>query len=284
MKRLYQVVAAFFAITSAVFATIWFGFRLRPDSLPKPTRNRTIGMVDIPTHLPDPVRRYLQATVGGDQVPIVQSAVLWGRGSLRRGPLWMPVRYWVAHLPGYHFRRMMEITWYNIPVMKGWDEYVNGRGMTTIAGQKATSPQINQAANLMVWVEAVAMPYLYIHDPRVRWEEVNKTTARLIVPFENREDVVTVHFDEQTGLINRMCALRYKNESDKIPWTVDFLEWHPMNGGMYPAHIAVTWADEGTPWSYWHFEAIDWNVDLTPYLPEIATGSPAVNKQEPALA
>ena len=284
MKRFSQFVVALFAIVSAISAAIWLGFQIRPDPLPKQTRNRTIGTVDIPDGLPDPVRRYLEATADGNKLPIVTSAVLWGRGSLRRGPLWMPVRYRVAHVPGYHFRRMMDVTWFNISVMQGLDEYVNGRGMTRVGQVETTGAHVNQAANLMLWVEAVAMPALFITDPRVRWEAVNATTARLIVPFEEREDVVTVYFDEQTGLINRMSALRYKTEEDKIPWTVEFLEWHLMNGGMYPAHIAVTWADEGTPWSYWHFEAIDWNVDLTPYIPEVAVTMPASLKQETVLA
>jgi hypothetical protein len=278
IKTIFRMLGIF-ALIDLIIGAIWLGFRIRPDPLPKTTKNQMGATIPIPETLPAPVRRYLQATAGGNRLPMATSAVLWGRGTIKRGPLWMPVRYWVAHHPGYHFRRHMEVTWYGIPVLKGWDEYVNGRGMTTIAGQMATSPQINQAANLMLWVEAVAMPSLYLTDPRVRWEEINDTTARLMVPFEDQEDVVTVYFDEQTDLINRMTALRYKNDEAKIPWTVEFLEWHPMNGGLYPAHIAVTWADEGTPWSYWHFEAIDWNVDLTPFIPEIGVGLPTAPKE-----
>jgi hypothetical protein len=273
-KKILVPLLAFFALVKVMIGLVWLGFRIRPEPLPKTTKNRTVGTVDIPTTLPDPVRRYLRATARGDTLPLVKSAVLWGDGKLKRGPLWMPVRYRVAHLPGYHFRRMMEITWFGIPVIKGMDEYVNGQGKTTIAGQMATSPQINQAANLMLWVEAVAMPSLFITDPRIRWEAINNTTARLNVPFEDREDAVTFYFDEQTDLINRISALRYKNNSDKLLWTVEFLEWHPMNGGMYPAHIAVRWADEETPWSHWHFEAMDYNADLTPFIPEVAAEVP----------
>jgi hypothetical protein len=63
---------------------------------------------------------------------------------------------------------------------------------------------------LILWAEAAAWPSLLISDPRIRWEAIDENTARLIVPFEDQEDMLTVRFDSQSGLITRMepCAIR----------------------------------------------------------------------------
>ena len=268
MKTVVRVVGMLFATISALAAFIMVGFRIRPAPFSPLIQSRSVGTVDIPPDLPPPVRRYLQASVG-NKLQVVQSFLMVGHASIRRGWLWMPVRYWVAHVPGQHFRRHMEITWYGIPVVRGTDEYINGRGMTTVAGERLIGAHVDQAANLMLWAEAVMMPSLFITDSRLRWETIDDDTARLYVPFEAGEDSLTVHFADDTGFIKCMTAMRYKDEGEKLLWTVEFLDWHAMNGGMFPTHLSVTWSDEGQPWSYWHTDAIAWNTDLVPYLADV---------------
>jgi hypothetical protein len=156
------------------------------------------------------------------------------------------------------------------------DEYINGRGMTKVGSREETSGYINQAANLILWAEAVAIPSLLISDPRIRWEAVDADTANLIVPFEDQEDVLTVHFDSQNGLIKRMEAMRHKNGPEQVLWLVDFLRWGEFEGGLLPTRISITWADEGRPWSYWDWEVFEWNVDLSNFIPEATVPQSAV--------
>jgi hypothetical protein len=244
----------------------WLGFQIKPRPFPAQNRRHYLGTIDLPPDLPEPVRRYF-LTVTGPHIPNVESLVVWGRGRIRRG-LWMPLRTWVAHVPGYDFRRSMEVTWFGLPVLKVIDEYINRRGMTKVGEREATNEYINQAANLILWAEAAAMPSLLISDPRVRWEAIDEDTARLIVPFENQKDTLTVRFDSQTGLISRMEAMRCKNGPEKVLWLVDFLRWGQFQDTVLPTRISITWADDGTPWSYWDWEAFEWNVDLSEFIPE----------------
>jgi hypothetical protein len=244
----------------------WLGFQIKPRPFPAQSRVHNLGTVDLPPDLPEPVRRYY-LTAFGPHIPRVESLVVWARARIRRG-LWMSLRSWVAHVPGYDFRRYMEVTWFGLPVLKVIDEYVKGKGMTKVGRQEATSPYIDQAASLILWAEAAAMPSLLISDPRAHWEAVDASSARLIVPFEEQEDVITVRFDSQTGLISRMEAMRNKNGPEKVLWLVDFLNWGRFHNALLPTRISITWADENKPWSYWDWEAFEWNVDITNYIPE----------------
>jgi hypothetical protein len=247
----------------AVLAGIgWAGLQVSPSNLPPPVDvPRDLGPVEIPSNLPGPVRRYFQVALG-DQAPRIESLVACGRARANFG-LWLPLRYRLVHRPGYAFERYMEITWFGLPVLKAIDRYVGGVGMTGPVGKAATGPAIDQGANMILWAEAPLMPSLWLSDSRIRWEAVDDTTARLIFPFGQEEDELTVHFDPESGLVARMTALRYRDEeSGKIPWHVDFLSWQMVNGAKLPARIAVTWEDQGEPWSYWDFEHVFWNVEI----------------------
>lgn len=252
----------------AVLAGIgWAGLQVAPANLPPPADEpQDLGMLDVPDDLPAPVRRYFQVATGG-QLPRIESLVGYGRGRANFG-IWLPLRYRLAHRPGYAFERYMEVTWFGLPVLKAIDRYVDGKGMTGPMGNEATGPAVDQGANMILWAEAPLMPSLWITDPRISWEAVDDTTARLIFPFGAQEDELTVHFDPESGLVRRISALRYRDaQTGKVPWHVDFLSWKTANGVRLPERIAVIWDDQGEPWSYWDFEDVYWNVDISHVLP-----------------
>jgi hypothetical protein len=91
----------------------WLGFQIKPRPFSVQSRRHYRGTIDLPPDLPEPVRRHF-LTIAGPHVPCVESVVVWGRGKIRRG-LWLPIRTWVAHVPGYDFRRYMEVTWFGRP-------------------------------------------------------------------------------------------------------------------------------------------------------------------------
>lgn len=271
MKQIGKLMIGVAGGLAALVGIGWAGLQVSPSNLPPPVDEpQDLGTVEIATDLPAPLRRYFQAALG-DRSPRIESLIVYGRARANFG-IWLPLRYRLVHRPGYAFERSMEVTWFGLPVLKAIDRYVDDVGMTGPVGKAATGPAVDQGANMILWAEAPLMPSLWITDSRIRWEAVDDTSARLLFPFGNGEDELMVHFDPENGLITRITALRYRDEeSGKIPWHVDFLSWQTVNGAKLPARIAVTWEDQGEPWSYWNFEDVYWNADISKMLATAAT-------------
>ena len=244
----------------------WLGLQVPPKPYPPYKPGPDLGTVSLPDHLPDLVCKHFQVSIG-DALPKVETAVLWGRARLNFG-VWMPARFQVFHVAGYHFVRHIEVTWFGLPVLKVRDEYVNGCGATVLPWASITGPEIDQGANLVVWSEGIALPSLLATEPRIHWDVLDDVTARLTVPLREKTDDLTVRFDPQTGLIRQMWAQRYRTPgSPKEPWRVDFEDWRQFPLGRFPATVVVTWENDGKPWSYWNVEGAAWNVDVSEHIP-----------------
>ena len=249
----------------------WVGLQVEPKGFPPhPEKTRDRGRVELPSGLPAPVRRYFEAALDG-QAPKIESVVLWGRGRLRIKGLWFPVRFKAYYLPGRSFSRQMEITWFGLPVLRGVDSYIDGRGGLKITGLinlEETGEKIDQAQNLVLWGEAIWTPSVYLTDPRVRWEAVDEKTAQLVVPFGGREETFLVRFDPQTAMIREMSALRFRGQEEaKTPWRVECLDWKPFHGVMVPTCVVGHWADEKGPYVVMTVEGLEYNVDVSEVLP-----------------
>lgn len=245
----------------------WVGLQIPPKGFPPhPEKTPELGSVDLGQELPPPVQRYFEAALGA-QVPGIESAVLWGRGRLKIKGLWLPVRFKAYYLPGRAFYRLMEITWFGLPILRGVDSYINGQGRLKITGLidlEETGERIDQAQNLVLWGEAIWTPSLYFTDPRVRWEAVDEHAARLVVPFGGGEEVFLVEFDPQTGLIRGMSAERYRGQEEtKTPWRVECLDWKSFHGVRVPTRVVGTWEDEKGPYVAMTVEGLEYNVDVS---------------------
>lgn len=246
-----------------------WGLRVQPQpfaAFPQTTQMETA--VPLPADLPAPVARYYQATMG-DAVPVVETAVITGRGKLRFAGITFPTRLRFTHDTGQGYRHYIESTIFGFPVLKVNERYLDGQArMELPVGVIENEPKIDMAANLGLWGESIWLPSIFITDPRVRWEAIDDTSARLIVPFEDGKDMFTAVFDPQTGLLTSMEALRYQEASDteKTPWLLEPLAWDTYHGILIPSHSQVTWADEGTPWLIVEVEDIAFNVDVSSYI------------------
>jgi hypothetical protein len=188
---------------------------------------------------------------------------------LRVFGLRFPARFRFTHVAGQGYRHYIEATIFGYPVMKVNEWYLDGKArMELPVGVIKNEPKIDMAANLALWGEAVWLPSILVTDPRARWEAIDDTTARLIVPFGEEEDTFTVTFDRETGLMRTMEAMRYKEATDetKIPWRNEPLGWQTFHGIEIPSPAATTWLDEGTPWAVWTIEDVVYNVDVSEYI------------------
>jgi len=271
MNLVIKVVIALSGLLAVLVASGWLGLQVKPKPFPdypKKAPALTLNTVALPADLPAPVARFYK-TIIGDQVPVIESAVISGRGKLRVKGITFPARFRFTHIAGQGYRHYIEATMFGYPVMKVNEWYLDGHArMELPVGVIEDEPKIDMAANLALWGEAVWLPSILVTDPRVRWEAIDDTTARLVVPFGGEEDTFTVTFDPQTGLIRTMEAMRYREATDeaKIPWRNEPLGWQTFHEIEIPSPAATTWLDEGTPWAVWTIEDVVYNADVSEYI------------------
>jgi hypothetical protein len=245
------------------------GLRVQPRPFAAfPEQAQELGSVPLPAGLPAPVARYYRA-IAGEKVPLIETAVITGRGTLRFMGITFPARLRFTHDAGQGYRHYIEATIFGRPLMKVNERYLDGQArMELPVGTVENEPKVDMAANLGLWGESIWLPSIFVTDPRARWEAIDDTSARLIVPFEDGEDTFTVFFDPETGLIRRMEALRYKEavDTEKTLWQLDTLAWEEFHGLLIPSRSSVTWADEGGPWLVIDVEDVIYNVDIQTYI------------------
>jgi len=243
----------------------WLGLQIKPHAFaPIESASRDLGTVSLPTDLPAPVYRHFQ-NVFGDKVPVVETAVIQGRPRVRANGLWMPVRYTSYFNAGYDYHRDMEVTWFRIPIGGGYEAFTQGSASAEMFGQvDSGSEMLNQAANLAVWAEGFWTPSIFVTDPRVRWEAISDTQARVYVPFEDGEDSLLLNFDPETGMLIEFVGRRYKgNSTEKSEWRGVPEKWERFNGVLIPSESSIIWTEDGKPWAYWTVENVQLNVNVS---------------------
>lgn len=243
-------------IILSIFATLisigWLGLQIKPKPFPpyaeKPTVCKTIP---LPVGLPAPVERFYK-TVYGENIPVIETAVVRGRGSMRLGNLNVPIRFRFTHEAGTTYRHDIDITFFGIPLLKGYDTYIDGRGFMKTPGGIEEGAGIDQGSNVSLWVEALHwFPAILVTDSRVQWKPVDDLTALLVVPFGAKQEALVVRFDADTGLVQYAEAMKYKSAAGKqVLW------------------INSIWMDEGKPWVRLDVEDTLLNVDVHDFIRE----------------
>jgi len=245
-----------------------FGLRVQP--VPFAAYNAPVTpvkTVPIPAGLPKPVERFYHLTYG-DQVPVYHSAVVTGRGTVRFMGIIFPARMRFTHAVGQGYRHYFEATFYGFPVFKVNEHFLDGRARLVLPfGVVENDPKVDSAGNQGLWAETMMFPASYLTAPRLRWEAVDDTTARLRVPFGDGEQVFTVTFDAQTGSMTRVETMRYRDErAGVIRWWGEMIQGESQNGQTAPTYLEVTWEDEDTPWLNYQIEDTVFNTDVSKYI------------------
>ncbi len=184
----------FFLFTVSLITWLGLQVKARPFSMPvleNLDKNKT---VPLPGSLPEPVVRFFR-TVYGDQIPVIESAVLTGRGRIRPFGIWLPARFVFVHNPGKDYRHYIEATFFGLPFLKVNEGYLDGKSFfESPMGSYYNDANTNQGANLAVWAEAGWFPSIWATDPGVCWEAVDDRTALLFVPFEDSNENFVVRF------------------------------------------------------------------------------------------
>jgi hypothetical protein len=130
-------------------------------------------------------------------------------------------------------------------------------------------PNTNQSANLALWAEAGWFPSLWVTDPRARWQAVDAYTACLYVPFGDGEESFVVRFNPQTGFVDMLEAMRYRESGEgksKILWITRNEPGSFIPGTKISAVGSATWLDQGKPWAFFSVEEMAYNLDVSAYI------------------
>ena len=247
---------------------VWLGTKINPKPFePFAEGSQELGTFPIPDDLPAPVEKFYRV-VYGEEIPEIRSFILTGRGSLRFQGVTLPARLRFTHDAGTDYRHYIETTLWGVPILKVNEHFIDGKSRLELPfGVVEDEPQVDEAANLGLWSETMMFPGVYLTTQGVRWEAVDDDTARLVVPFEDIENTFTVQFNEESGLIEMMEVMRWKEAGDteKVRWQAQALEWGEVNGFFMPTLFAAQWMDEASPWLLARIEDVTWNVDVSEY-------------------
>lgn len=289
-KLKYQTLTAAAGIGAKVFAYCglaviiifflgWLGLQIQPKSFPSfPEKTGQLNTIPLPVGLPAPVERFYK-NVYGDEIPVIETVVIQGRGTLK--PFMnipIPARFVFVHNTGKDYRHYFEATIFGISILKVNEGYINGVSFfESPMGSNYNDPNSNQAANLAVWAEAIWFPAVWVTDPRVHWESVDEYTALLYVPFEDIEENFLVRFNPETGLIDMMEAMRYRDTGEgapKILWICRSDSVDPKVDINVLSFGSVMWLDQGAPWAYFNIEEINFNINIAELLSKTAAIEP----------
>lgn len=257
-----KVLALLGGVLAGAVALGWLGLQVRPAAFPAyPQPQPELETIPLPEGLPTPVARFYRQLYG-ERIPVIESAVISGRGQMRIGGILFPARFRFTHVTGQAYRHYFDLTLFGLPIMQGNEWFQEGKSRLELPVGTIEGPQVDQGANLALWAEAVWMPAVWLTDPQVRWEPQDAQTARLVAPFGDEEERFLVRFDPETGLLRSLESQRYKaaDSTDKLLWLNEVEAWQPLNGALIPVHSALTWADEATPWARFTTEEVVYNV------------------------
>ncbi len=247
-----------------LFIIGWLGLTIKPRPFAKKKFSQTeTTTISLPEGLPSPVEK-LYKTVYGEQIPVIETVVITGRGRMRPFGIWLPVRFIMVHQAGKNYRHYFETTFFGIPFLKINEGYIDGKSFfESPMGTYYDDPNTNQGANLALWAEAGWFPALWVTDPRSRWKPVDDHTAVLFVPFQDQEESFIVRFNPYSNRIDLMESMRFKTPKDqnKVLWITN--EVHMDN---QPSVSYATWLDAGKPWASFTLEDIQFNMDVSTYI------------------
>jgi len=250
---------------------VWVGLKVQPKAFPLfPAQIQSSKTTSLPAGLPAPVERFYKI-VYGEEIPEIETMVILGRGTLKPFMnITVPARFVFVHDVGKDYRHYFEATIFGIPFLKVNEGYIDGRSFfESPMANINNDPNSNQAANLTLWAEAIWFPAIWVTDPRVHWEAVDEDTALLYVPFENDEENFLVRFNPETGLIDTMETMRYRDtggDQPKILWILHNEQRQSMSEGNGRSVGSAMWLDQGSPWAYFDAEQIFLNVDVSRYV------------------
>jgi len=236
----------------------------RPPHPPLATEEMLAG-------LPEPAQRYLRhAGVVGR--PMVDTVRLRQACRMRPGPgrFTFPLvaeQWYSVEPPGFIWDAT--VPFIGIPVVRGRDGYLEGRGMMTIRGGSlipfvdASGPEMDQASLLRHLSEMPWFPSAFLRD-NITWEAIDDTTVRVSIADGDLRATGTLEIDAEGALV-AFRSERHAMVGKKFelrPWTAPTYAYGELEGLRLPVKGAAVWTlPDGTDFPYIELELTELEYD-----------------------
>jgi len=198
---------------------------------------------------PAPIQRWLHRAYP-DGIPDFHTVVVEGSAKVRLGrlpPLRVSAR--MSHRLGRDHVADIRMNIGRLPILKVMDAYVDGHGLAKIGPSASTGPDIDQAALLSTWGEAVLLPSAWCRLASVTFEPIDQASVRVVLPGRGGTAVAVLDFDNTSGLPAGFAADRYKGTTGRrVGWRGEYQDWRTIGGLPFPGRWLVSWSDEPSPW------------------------------------
>jgi hypothetical protein len=215
--------------------------------------------------LPPPVERWLERADIPEPSP--RTAAIEGKARFRRGGkgFWLPIEAVMWHELGRHHVVDLRVGLGPLTFVRGLDGYVDGIGFSRISHTLDMGHEIDQAALLFMWSEAILVPSAWLRREDVVWAPFADDTAVVSFTEPAAPMVAQVVFDPEIAMPRRFIADRFKGPgSQPVEWMVDYADWRPTEDGlMLPHDVLVSWADEPGPWFRMRIERANPGADVS---------------------
>lgn len=254
----------------------WLGFLLppKPISINQETVQPTPPL-PLPESLPSAVTQSLSSSLGSPVV-VTGSLSAWGTGKIiaRRfpllGPLWAPMTWKIALVPGQGFIWDSTITWWRRPFLRGHEEFVDGKGKFIIRNSGIDTEHIHRSEQVMLFLYSFLLaPAFFLNDERYAWKELDEQSVQLdIAQADSRPMSFTLFFELQNHHLIRIETLRPASRSGKdIPYQAKFSNYHLFNNSLtLPSRIDLAWEDEF--YLFYEPQGILYDADILPLVKE----------------
>jgi hypothetical protein len=245
-----KIIMTISTIVIVLLVVGWIGLQVKPQPFPQYAEtNSEIKTTSLPSGLPAPVERFYRKQYGSE-IPVIETAVISGRGTMRLFNVNIPIRFRFSHEVGLNYRHYVDLAIFGFPLIKSYETFRDGKGWARTPGGIDQGEGMDQGSNVSLWAEALNwFPAVLLTDDRVQWKPVDDNTALLIVPATTGQEVFVVRFDPERGSAKYVEAIKYKSAiGKKMLW---------ING---------TWFEDGRSWIQLNVEDSLFNVDVHDYI------------------
>jgi hypothetical protein len=266
--------AGLLVLTSRRFGAVVAADRRRLLDAPRPPHPPLVTE-EMLAGLPEPAQRYLRyAGVVGK--PLVDTVRLRQRLRMRVAPdapsLPMVAEQWyTVDPPGFIWDATVPVE--GLPLVRGRDGYVEGRGLMTIRLGSvapvvdAAGPEMDQASLVRHLSEMPWFPSAFLRES-VTWEAIDDSNVRVTLAHGDRRATGVLEIDAEGGLI-AFRAERYAMVGKGFelrPWTAPTYAYGEFEGLRLPVRGAAVWTlPDGTELEYITVELTE--VEYDPPLP-----------------